>query len=690
MTLNLLENLNPAQKAAVKYIDGPLLVLAGAGSGKTSVITRKISWLISQCDVPAHKITAVTFTNKAAKEMKARVSSLLPKGAGKGLKISTFHQFGLRIIREEVRNCNRKPGFTILDDQDTKSILKDLLINDATSDTDLLDLIQQQISKWKNDSVAPKAAQSLAESPQEARFVRIYEKYERALASYNAVDFDDLIRLPVKLLTENTEARARWQNRVHYLLVDEYQDTNQCQYQLVKLIVEGRDKLVVVGDDDQSIYTWRGADPKNLSQLSEDFHDLKVIKLEQNYRSTNRILRSANQLISENTHIFDKKLWSDKGLGDPIHIVGCANDDAECEHIANAILDGKLKYNANFSDFAVLTRSNHLSKLLEIKLQAKMIPYNLVGGTSFFSRNEIKDVMAYLRLLINPDDDAAFLRIVNVPRRKIGSATLEKLGQYAGEREIGLFSAIGEVGLTTRLAKNNLARLTTLSEWFDNLQHRLTNENAKSVVASMVDDIDYHNWLMQNSSSASIAEKRMENVYLLLTMLNEEIERQRQEEKDPSSSNFFEDKDELTLLENAINKILLRDLLEQQSEESADNRVQILTMHASKGLEFPHVIIMGFEEGILPHRNSIDEDNVEEERRLAYVAITRAQKTLLITLCKQRKSFGEHLNCEPSRFMAELPQEDIVKSGFGETLAPEKNEAKGKETLSNLRALFDN
>ncbi|MBT8149529.1 MAG: UvrD-helicase domain-containing protein, partial [Gammaproteobacteria bacterium] len=537
---------------------------------------------------------------------------------------------------------------------------------------------------WKGHATSPEQAAKTASNPQEQRIVELYARYQRALASYNAVDFDDLIALPVQILGGHAQALARWQQRIRYLLVDEYQDTNVGQYQLVQLLVGQRGGLCVVGDDDQSIYTWRGANPENLQQLSRDFAGLKVIKLEQNYRSTNRILRSANHLIANNAHLFEKKLWSDKGLGEPITAIQLANEEAEAEFVANEIIGSKMGSTQQFSDFAVLVRSNHQSKLLELKLQAKQVPYHVTGGTAFFARNEIKDVMAYLRVLVNPDDDTAFLRIVNVPRRKIGVSTLEALGNYAKQRECSLFSAIDEVGLEHSMPAANLQRLRKLAQWFRGIQRQIDNGSAMPALRELLDDIDYAGWLQQNSSSTAVAERRMENVHFLFASISQEITRQKSQAEQTAGSSG-----ESAVLEAVIAKLLLRDLLDQQAEEEADNKVQVMTLHASKGLEFPTVFIMGFEEDILPHRNSVDADTVEEERRLAYVGMTRARRKLLLTMAKQRKQFGEMLNCKPSRFLDELPGDDLQRSGFGEKLSAEQNAERGRQALDSLKALFD-
>lgn len=669
--------LNARQREAVLYIDGPCLVLAGAGSGKTSVITRKIAYLIQQCDLPARHIAALTFTNKAAREMKERVTGLVKGAAAKGLTVSTFHNLGLNIIRREYKTLGFKPGFSIFDAEDARSLLKELMLRDGDLDSDHLDLVQHQISNWKNDLTAPEHALSHAQSPGEQAIALIYQRYNQALRAYNAVDFDDLILIPVHLFQQHADVLARWQRKIRYLLVDEYQDTNSSQYLLVKLLVGDRCALTVVGDDDQSIYAWRGARPENMSLLKQDFPSLKVIKLEQNYRSTSRILRVANHLIANNPHEFDKALWSEMGLGDPIRVVRCPNEDGEAERIATEILTQRLRQQNKFRDYAILYRGNHQARLLELKLQHHQIPYKISGGSSFFAKTEIKDVMAYLRLIINPDDDNAFLRIINTPRRQIGTNTLEALGHYAGERHISLFAAAQEMGIQSHIPEKNLERLQRFTHWLNQVANNCRTADPVSAIREMLNDIDYEGWLHQNASSSKAAEKRLENVFYLVESLQKTLDK---------SAN--DDEEEEARIEDAIAKLVLRDLLERQEEEDLSDQVQLMTLHASKGLEFPHVFMVGMEEDLLPHRNSIEDNNIEEERRLTYVGITRAQKTLTMTLAGKRKQFGDISETTPSRFLDELPAEDVEREGFGE-LSPEKNFAKGEETLASLMNLFD-
>ena len=673
------QNLNPQQHASLKYIDGPLLVLAGAGSGKTSVITRKIAYLVEKCGIPARNIAAVTFTNKAAREMKARVSALLGKSEGKGLTVSTFHNLGLTIIRTEIKALGFKPGFSILDQEDCKNLLKELLVRNTELDEKLIDTAQNTISNWKNGLLEPHQTANASNSTGEQGIAMLYERYQRALKAYNAVDFDDLIMIPVLLFRDQPEVLAKWQRRIRYLLVDEYQDTNLAQYELVKTLVNEKQALTVVGDDDQSIYAWRGARPENLMQLQEDFPALNIIKLEQNYRSTGRILKAANTLIDNNPHLISKALWSELGPGDPLRFISSENEEMECERVVNEIIDMRLKRRCKYSDFAVLYRGNYQAKMVEIKLQSQSIPYEITGGQSFYAKTEIKDIMAYLRLIINPDDDNAMLRIINTPRRQIGPTTLEKLGEYSNKRNLSLYAAIDEVGLTATMPANNLDRLKRFKHWIQGVNRNVYDGNPILAINEMLDDADYQGWLHQNASSDHVAQKRWDNVQFLLAQLAQVLKNDESETDEENGD---------SKIENAIAKLILRDILDREEEESADDKVQLLTLHAAKGLEFLHVFMIGMEEDILPHRNSVEGGQIEEERRLAYVGITRAQRTLTMTSARQRTQFGETSATTPSRFIDELPEDDLIRIGGGEELSPEENQAKGEESLAALKSLF--
>ncbi|AHL73970.1 ATP-dependent DNA helicase Rep [Stutzerimonas stutzeri] len=667
-----MSRLNPRQQEAVNYVGGPMLVLAGAGSGKTSVITRKIAYLIQQCGIRAQYIVAVTFTNKAAREMKERVSSLLRGGEGRGLTVSTFHNLGLNIIRKEYAKLGYKPGFSIFDEGDIKALLTDIMQKEYAGD-DGVDEIKGYIGNWKNDLILPEEALENARNPKEQTAAIVYTHYQRTLKAYNAVDFDDLIMQPVKLFQNHPEVLEKWRNKVRYMLVDEYQDTNASQYLLVKLLVQERAHFTVVGDDDQSIYAWRGARPENLMQLKEDFPSLKVVMLEQNYRSTSRILKCANVLIANNPHAFEKQLWSEMGHGDAIRVIRCRNEEAEAERVAMEILTLHLKTERPYSDFAILYRGNYQAKLIELKLQHHQIPYRLSGGTSFFARQEVKDLMSYFRLLVNPDDDNAFLRVINVPRREIGSTTLEKLGNYATERKISMYNACDEMGLGEHLDSRFTDRLSRFKRYMDNLRQQCAQNDPIAALRSMVMDIDYETWVRAQTSSDKAADFRMGNVWFLIDALKNTLEK---------------DEEGGMTIEEAIAKLVLRDMLErQQEEEEGAEGVQMMTLHASKGLEFPYVFILGMEEEILPHRSSIEADTIEEERRLAYVGITRARQNLAMTFAAKRKQYGEIIECMPSRFLDELPQEDLEWEG-GEDAPVEVKAARGNDALAAMRAML--
>ena len=661
--------LNPRQREAVRYIDGPLLVLAGAGSGKTSVITQKIAYLVKDCGVSASRVAAVTFTNKAAREMRGRVGRLLGEAASEGLTVSTFHQLGLKIIRSECKALGLKAGFSIFDGEDTRTLIRDLLIQEHGAEGDQAPVIQQRISNWKNDALLPEQAVAAAGSPADLLCAQAYLRYQRALKAYNALDFDDLILKPAILFQHHPELLEKWQNRIGYLLVDEYQDTNSSQYKLVRQLIGHSGKLTVVGDDDQSIYAWRGARPENLALLQEDFPGLKIVKLEQNYRSTSRILKAANTLIANNQHVFDKKLWSELGYGDPLRVIRCADEQQEADQVVAEILDHKLRKRTRFGDYAVLYRGNHQSRLIELALQQQQVPYHLSGGTSFFARNEVKDIMSYMRLLINESDDNAFLRIANVPRRKLGTSTLEALGQFASDQHCSLSHACARIG-TEQVPEAGQKRLREFQQWMTSLRQGSQGDKSVSTIRQMIRDMDYEDWLNQISSSEEVAERRMGNVHLLVDSLQRVMN------------------EEQVALEEAIARLVLRDLLEQQDEqEKGPDSVQLMTLHASKGLEFPHVFLIGMEENLLPHRASVEEGNIEEERRLAYVGITRAQQTLAMTAARKRRQFGDTINCEPSRFIDELPAEDLQWQG-GDADSEEANDARGQETLAGLKNLF--
>jgi len=666
--------LNPGQNEAVKYVTGPCLVLAGAGSGKTGVICQKIAYLIQKCDYKARNIAAVTFTNKAAREMKERVVKMMDKSLTRGLTVSTFHSLGLDIIKKEIKTLGYKPGFTLFDDQDTLSLLKELTHEELDGDKDLLSKLQSMISNWKNDLLLPEAAIKSASDADTTMYAEFYQLYQKHMKAYNALDFDDLILIPTLLLKNFPEVRARWQKKIQYLLVDEYQDTNASQYELVKLIAGEKGLLTVVGDDDQSIYSWRGAKPQNLVLLGEDFPQLKLIKLEQNYRSSGRILKCANILIANNPHVYDKALFSELAYGVELRVVQAKNEEHEIERVVGELIGHKFLNKSKFKNYAVLYRGNHQSRLLEKALMLNRIPYKISGGTSFFSRSEIKDMMAFLRVLVNPDDDNAFLRIVNVPRREIGPTTLEKLGNYANMRQISMFAASFELGLEQHLTGRGLAHVQRFTRWLVETGDHAERGDTPAVLRAMIREINYEDWLYDTSPSPKAAEMRMKNVTQLFSWVTQMLE--------------GDDEEEPMLLPAIVTRLTLRDMMERGEDEDDADQVQLMTLHASKGLEFPYVFLIGMEEGLLPHQASMDEGCVEEERRLAYVGITRAQRELIFTYARERRQYGEVSRTEASRFLHELPQDDLSWELSETKKSQEHKDKTTKMGVANLRDML--
>ncbi|AWB66805.1 DNA helicase Rep [Saccharobesus litoralis] len=669
--------LNPAQQEAVEYVTGPCLVLAGAGSGKTRVITNKIAHLILNCGYNARNIAAVTFTNKAAREMRERVNQTLPKGKGRGLIVSTFHTLGLEIIKKEIKTLGIKSGFSLFDDQDSMALLKELTEKTLQGDKDKLRLLQNQISNWKNDLVLPEQAKKHTTNNDEVFLAECYEKYNRLLAAYNAFDFDDLILVPTLLLKQNEQVRDRWQQRIRYLLVDEYQDTNSSQYELVKQIVGRRGLFTVVGDDDQSIYSWRGAKPQNLVKLGEDFTRLKLVKLEDNYRSCGRVLHAANILIANNPHVYDKKLKSNMEYGEILRVIVAKNEENEAERVVAELISHRFMKKTSYKDYAILYRGNHQARVFEKMLMTNRIPYKISGGQSFFARSEIKDIMAYLRVLVNPDDDNAFLRIVNVPRREIGPATLEKLGQYANMRHISMFAASFELGLEQQLTGKRLVNLQRFTRWLVELDDQSQRGEPLEAVRDLIKQSGYEEWLYETSPSGKAAEMRMKNVSQLFGWISGMLKGDEAECIEPMN------------LKEVVTRLTLREMMEQGNDEDEADQVQLMTLHASKGLEFPYVFMVGMEEGLLPHQTSIDEGSDEEERRLAYVGITRAQHELIFTMAKERRQFGELIKTEPSRFLHELPVDDLDWEVTKRKQSDEQRKEKGKAHVANLMSMLN-
>lgn len=660
----MLTDLNPQQRAAVKYLDGPLLVLAGAGSGKTRVITRKIAYLVHECAIEARHIAAITFTNKAAREMRERVSDSLPGKQGKGLTISTFHSLGLQILRQEARLIGYKPRFSVLDAADAQKILSDIL---KTTDKNGLRQAAAVVSNWKNALLAPAGALQAAANEAERQLAHAYQTYQDSLRAYQAMDFDDLIRLAVQLFQDHPAALETWQNRLRYLLIDEYQDTNGAQYALLKLLAGITGRFTAVGDDDQAIYAWRGADVENLRRLGQDYPALKIIPLTQNYRSSQRILAAANSVIRNNPRLHEKNLWSEHGLGDPIEIVQCRDERHEAESVALRISAHKFEHRTRFSDYAILYRGNHQARLFEEALREAKIPYVLSGGLSFFDKTEIKDLTAYMRLIANPDDDPAFIRAVTTPRRGVGAATIEKLGDHAGQRHISLFAAAYTSGFQAQLPQRQLEPLLLFCDFITRCGERAEKEAAGQLLEELLAAIHYEEWLYEAEDDRA-ARAKWENVREFVEWLGKKGE---------------EDGKNLIELTQTIS---LMNLLEGREDEAPD-AVRLSTLHAAKGLEYPYVYLVGVEEEILPHRECLEGTRLEEERRLMYVGITRARRGLTITCCGRRKRGGEMASCEPSRFLSEIDASEIRRAGMANGTTADVRE-EGRRRLSALKAML--
>src|SRR5512140_3527358 len=614
--------LNSTQREAAKYLDGPLLVLAGAGSGKTRVITHKLAYLINECGYAPRNIAAITFTNKAANEMRERVGKLLAGRDAKGMTISTFHALGMQILREEAPLLGYKQQFSIFDSADTAKIVSELL---GSPDKQDIRIAQSVISNWKAAFLTPEQAASQIETDGQQHLALLYGRYQETLRAYQAVDFDDLIRLPVELYNAHPEALERWQGRFRYLLVDEYQDTNDCQYQMMKLLAGSRAALTAVGDDDQAIYAWRGASTANIHNLQKDYPTLRVIKLEQNYRSSQRILQSANHLIKNNTKLFEKNLWSEHGPGDPVRVFAAKDEENEAESVVLRLLAHKFEHGTRFADYAILYRSNHLSRIFEEQLRTHKVPYTVSGGTSFFDYAEIKDLTAYLRLIANLDDDPAFIRAITTPKRGIGNSTLEKLATHGGSRNISLFEAAFEPAMADQLQARQHEDLVTFCNFINRMQARAEKEPCNEVMSDLLSAIDYEAWLF-DSHEPRQAETKWKNVSDFVGWMNKKSE--------------ADEKNMIAMTQ----LIALLNLLESRDQET--DAVSLSTLHAAKGLEFGHVFLVGVEEGVIPHERSETPEQVEEERRLMYVGITRAQRSLHISHCIKRRRGKEWQNCE--------------------------------------------
>jgi ATP-dependent DNA helicase Rep len=645
------ETLNPAQLKAVHHLSGPCLVLAGAGSGKTRVIVHKIAKLL-QTGLEPRQIAAITFTNKAAAEMRERAKALVGARAARELVVSTFHALGVRILREDGSRIGLKENFSILDADDVLGVLREA---GGTTDAKLARGWQWAISLWKNQGLdaAQAAAAAAAGGELERTAAVVMQRYQERLNAYQAVDFDDLIGLPLKLLARDAEARAKWQAAFGHVLVDEYQDTNAVQYELLKALVGARTPFTAVGDDDQSIYGWRGATIDNLKRLPQDYPRLKVIPLEQNYRSTGAILRAANHVIAHNPKLFEKTLWSEFGDGEPVQLLECDGEEHEAERAVARINALRARgRTVRFSDFAVLYRANHQARVFEQKLRAAQIPYKVSGGQSFFDRTEIKDLCAWLRLLVNQDDDPAFLRAVTTPKRGIGHTTLGALGEYAGQWKTSLFEALFSPGLAAVLKPKALQALHDFGREVNELEHRARQttgaEDARALLLGWLKAIGYEQHLHDGEDSEKLAAARWSNVLDFVDW----IARRCGGELTQEGGTFETERQSVLQVAQTISVII--SLAERRDDQDV---VTLSTLHAAKGLEWPHVVLAGVNEGLLPFKGPDDEmtpERLQEERRLMYVGITRARTTLAVSTLRRRQRARETVAGVPSRFIAEM------------------------------------
>ena len=675
-------SLNPAQLEAVHYLGGPCLVLAGAGSGKTRVITHKIAKLLQAGYLPKH-IAAITFTNKAAQEMRERARGLVGAKAAKELAISTFHSLGVRILRADGVHLGLKEKFSILDSDDVLNVLKD-----AGGTTDLAQAKRWQwtISLWKNQGLNAERAARVAAGDDEQLAVRVMQRYEERLSAFQAVDFDDLISLPLQLLTSNAQARAKWQDQLRYVLVDEYQDTNAVQYELLKALVDHPDDrkagmFTAVGDDDQSIYGWRGATIDNLKRLPIEYPRLKVIALEQNYRSTGSILRAANNVIAGNPKIFEKKLWSELGEGESVAVLECDGEEHEAERAVARIQALRAQGGqVLFGDFAILYRANHQSRVFEKAMRRAEIPYKVSGGQSYFDRAEIKDLCGWLRLLVNQDDDPAFLRSVATPKRGIGHQTLASLGEFASKWKLSLFEALFAQSLGTALSTRAVGSLHEFGRYVNDLEYRARHtsgfDDAKAFFMGWLKDIGYEQHLHDGEESDKVAAIKWGNVLDFVDWMAKRCGGQVTQD-----SGTFESEQQ-TVLQVAQTISVIISLAERGDNLDV---VTLSTLHAAKGLEWPHVFLVGVNEGLLPFKSEDDDmtpERLEEERRLMYVGITRARTTLAASVLRRRKKGRETVTAIPSRFVQEMKlHEASTKEDPRERLKRQRTEMAAKAAL---------
>ena len=657
-----MHGLNPPQRAAVLHAEGPLLVLAGAGSGKTRVIVEKIAHLIGTRRYPARRIAAITFTNKSAKEMRERVGKRIKADDADGLTICTFHALGLKFLQIEHEAAGLRRGFSIFDADDSAAQVKDLM---PGAKPDAVDDAKNLISRAKNAGLSPEQALAIARSTREMEAAKLYARYQARLASFNAVDFDDLIRLPVQILEESAEVVAAWRERIGYLLVDECQDTNDAQYRLLKAIAGPKGNFTCVGDDDQSIYAWRGANPENLQQMERDYPALQVVKLEQNYRCSNRVLRAANALIARNPHQHLKTLWSEQADGERIRVWECRDNEHEAEKVAAEIAFLNESRQVPWNEICILFRGNHQSRPLEKALQLLRVPYHLTGGTAFLERQEVKDALSWLRVIANPEDDAAFLRAVQSPKREVGATSLARLAELAASKHMPLSRAAQSMGALQQLPPRAANGLGAFNDAIADLREHAARLSAADLVRRLAE------------KSGLLAELRAQ--------CKDEASFQRRKANLDELAEWFEGGPRGASAGDLAAQLAL---LSRNDKDDGGNQVRLMSLHAAKGLEFGYVFIVGCEDGTLPHEAALEEGSLEEERRLMYVGITRAKTRLWLSYSRQTQRFREKVRLKPSRFLDELPAAELQRDGADPVADAEQKKERANAGFAAIHALL--
>ena len=655
--MNSLKTLNAQQKEAVTTLDGPIMILAGAGSGKTRVIIQRIAYLIQKKQVPPQQIIAVTFTNKAAEEMRKRLQGIL-SGKQEGINLSTFHSLGVSLLRKSIHHLGYRSNFIIYDTRDQFSVIKTIMEDQDFDDSELIDAksVHYEICQAKSTGILPEEFMDQHASQQKQLVGKIFRHYQKTMKGCNAIDFDDILNLTLTLFEEYPEVMDSLTERFRYIMVDEYQDTNHIQYKLLRHLTKRHRNLCVVGDDDQSIYGWRGAEVKNILNFERNYPDVKFIRLEQNYRSTQKILTAANQVISENTQRMPKKLWSEKHVGEKLDWLLADSEEEELEAVTRKIRTKIMQQGRRYLDYSILYRSNFQSRLVEEALREAKIPYRILGGTSFYDREEIRDALAYLKVIHNPNDEVSLHRIINTPRRGIGKTSLIKAYEYCHETHLPLFKVMRDARKYERIPKDSAFKMEIFTGIISNYKQRFANEVLGTVLKDLLDEIGYLRFLETRSGDAKTRERRIMNVLELQVSVRK-----------------FSDKFPEANLQSFLERVSLFTQSDNDPETKAD-QVSIMTLHSAKGLEFPFVFMVGMSEGVFPNNRSIEEGSEDEERRLCYVGITRAQQELTFSMAKSRKRYGESIKQEPSRFLLNIDPELLAVPIIGEASEKVKKE----------------